>query len=417
MKELNFEKTMLGNGAPLYVMHMPHAHSVAAGIFVKGGTRDEIWPKEAGLAHALEHMSFQGTKNFPTSKDLSAYLEEIGGDHNAWTSSEGTFYHNRVPVSHKDRGFRVLAEMLREPLIPQDKIRIEMKNIIEEIRRANDDPDQFLGLLDQGFVYGSHPLGKNTLGTIESVSGFTQDNFLEFRRRYYRVHNYVFLVAGNITVEEAKQAFEEFFSSDKDEQSINVYEPAPLGTVLERKLVHKKDLEQVHICLSAPLGKGLEKTTRSIGTFSTMLSGGMSFPLFQEVRDKRGLCYEIHANVSRDSDVGEFSIVIGTDPKRYQEAVDVSLSLISQCKNDGALLKKAKDLVLGNLAMRFENTGGIIQTASHSTMINGYPKGYDELVQDINEITVQDVSSAVDQYLKPENIRQVLLVPKDLEVK
>ncbi|PIP50476.1 MAG: hypothetical protein COX12_01090, partial [Candidatus Brennerbacteria bacterium CG23_combo_of_CG06-09_8_20_14_all_44_41] len=326
---------------------------------------------------------------------MSAYLEEIGGYHNAWTSSEGTFYYSRVPVTHKDRGFKILGEMLNTPRVPKNKIPIEMKNIIEEIRRALDDPDHFLAILDQQFIYDDHPLGKNTLGTIESISKFTQNCFSEFRKHYYHPSNYTFITVGNITPNEALKEFETNFP-DKDAQLTHTRDFIPLTGKPERKFVYKKELEQVHIALSAPLGKGTEKSARSIQMFSAMLSGGMSFPLFQEVCDKRGLCYSIDAWTSRNSDVGEFSIVIGTDPKRFQEAIDVSLDLIRQCKTNESLLQKAKDLRLGSLAMKFESTAGILQSAAQGTMIDGQPKGYDELMKEIQEITIDDVTSAVD---------------------
>ncbi len=416
MRNLNFEKLITKTGVPLYVMNLPFAQSVAAGIFIKAGTREERWPTEAGLAHALEHMSFQGTKNFATSKDLSAYLEEVGGGHNAWTASEGTFYHNRMPIPYKERGFKILGEMLTMPTLPNDKIPIEMKNIVEEIHRAYDDPEHFLGILDQQFVYGNHPLGKLTLGTIESVSAFTQESFIEFRKRYYHPGNYTFFAVGNITSQQALQEFEKILF-EPDNIPMNDREVIPLSEKGERTFVYRKQLEQVHITLSAPLGKGTEKSALSASMFATMLNGGMSFPLFQEVRDKRGLCYSIYAGTSRDSDVGEFTIGIGTDPKRYQEAIDVSLQLVEQCSNDEALLKKAKDLRLGQLALRFEHPGQILRSAASSTMVNGCPKGYDDFVKEILDVTIEDVTTAVKTYLKPEQFRRVLLVPESLEMK
>jgi len=412
----NFQKLQTKTGIPVYVMPLPHAQSVAAGVFVKAGTRDEQWPEEAGLAHALEHMSFQGTKSFPTSKDVSAYLEEIGGYHNAWTSSEGTFYHNRVPVTHKDRAFISLGEILNEPLIPQEKIGTEMKNIIEELRMYMDNPDSFLSILNQKFLFGDHPLGKNELGTIEALSKFTRNHFLEFRKRYYHASNYTFIITGNITPDEALAGFETNFPQ-ADFQPANNRLLIPLVEKPDRTYVHKKELEQVHVALSAPIGQGKEKPARSIQIFTVMLSGGASFPLFQEVRDKRGLCYSIHAGTSRNSDVGEFSINIGTDPKRYQEAIDVSLDVVRESKNDEPLLAKAKDMMLGSLALQFEHTGGILESAAFSTLFDGQPKGYDELMKEIQEITIDDVTSAVDMYLKPEDMRKVLLVPNELEIK
>jgi predicted Zn-dependent peptidase len=185
----------------------------------------------------------------------------------------------------------------------------------------------------------------------------------------------------------------------------------------KREAVFKKDIDQVNIILTAAIGKSDEKSSKAIDLFTTMLSGGMSFPLFQEVRTKRGLCYDISAGAVRFSDVGNFSIYIGTDPGRYREAIGAAMGVISSSKEDKELLERAKQVELGRLALACENTGSVINMAASQIFQVGRPLGYKELEEEIKDIKISDISSAVDQYLKPENIRQVLLVPKNLEIK
>ncbi len=415
MKDLNFEKLITSTGVPLYVMYLPHSNTVASGVLVKAGTRDEIWPQEAGLAHALEHMVFQGTKNFATSEKLAAYIEETGGDIDAWTWKEGTFYWNRLPTKYKERSTFVLAEMINEALIPKEKIPIQMKSIVEEIRRAKDNPLRYLYELAEPFLYSRHPLSKMTLGTEESVLKFERKHFIEFKKRYYDPVNFIFIIAGSINAHSALELFEKNFPKKKI-ISENVREKLYLTDSKQRKLIHKKELEQVHILLVAPVGEANGKLTKAVSLFTTMISGGMSFPLFQEVRDKRGLCYAIGASVTKFSDVGKFDLYIGTNPKHYQEAIDVSLAVINENKNNELLLQKAKSVELGNLALQYENTGAIINIAAHDILEDKKPKGYSELQKEIESITIKDIEKAVDTYLKPEDIRQVLLVPKGLKI-
>ncbi|MEW5805730.1 MAG: pitrilysin family protein, partial [Patescibacteria group bacterium] len=355
MKNLNFEKLETSAGVPLYVMSLPHANTVAAGVLVKAGTRDEIWPKEAGLAHALEHMVFQGTKMFKNSKNVSAYIEEIGGVLNTWTWSECTFFWNRVPEKHKERSVILNAEEIKNCTIPESKIKTEMLNIVEEIRMRKDNPQSYVGKLADEFLYKEHPLGKDTLGTEESVKSFKKENFIEFRKRYYHPANYTFITAGKITPEEAVNLFNRHFP-EKSKKPANQRVPEKIIDNKKREAIYKKEIDQVNLILSAPLGSSNEKSSKAIDLFTTMLDGGMSFPLFQEVRDKRGLCYSISAGATRFSDVGNFYIYIGTDPKRYQEAIKISLAVIEKSKSNKTLLRKAKEVELGRLALKYENT-------------------------------------------------------------
>ena len=144
-RDLKYKVLTLSNGALLYVLRMPWVKTVGLGVHVNVGTREEIWPKQAGLAHAMEHMVFQGTEEFPDSKSLAEHIEVVGGMMNAYTGSEMTFFYNSLPSEEKERGFKVLSQQLRKALFRQDKIDIEMRNIIQEINRSNDNPSDFVG--------------------------------------------------------------------------------------------------------------------------------------------------------------------------------------------------------------------------------------------------------------------------------
>jgi len=166
MKNLKFEKLKTKSGTSLFILNLPHTNAIASGVLIKAGTRDEIWPKEAGLAHALEHMSFQATKKFKDSQEVSSYLEEIGGYLNAFTSQEGIFFHNVVPKEYFERAVISLNELVNNSLIPQDKIKIEMRNIAEEIKMYFDNPVSYINMEALVFIYGKLRLFKNVLGTM-----------------------------------------------------------------------------------------------------------------------------------------------------------------------------------------------------------------------------------------------------------
>ena len=413
--ELNFSETKAKSGVSLWTLSSSNYNSVALGVIVRCGTRDEIWPKEAGIAHALEHMHFQGTVNFPNSMKLTEHIEETGGRMDAMTNNERTFYFSRVPASYAERAVRVISEQIKNSVFPEEKIPIEMKNIVQEIRKRNDDPRGFLWRLSQKFIYNNHPASRDTLGGEESVLAFTKNDFLAFKKRYYYPSNYLFIAVGNITEAETLKLFNKYFS-DKSEINPNKRKNEKVAIRSTKQLIERKELDQLHISLDALIGEGGDKSSLYLEFFRDMISGGMSFPLFQEVRDKRGLCYSIGAAIVKRSDIGSFNIYIGTDPKRYKEAIDATFEVIEKSKFDANLLNKVKNLKLGQLMLSYENTQQIIMMAANDIFFSGAPRGFEEVKKEIEEVTIENVEESVKKYLNPEFIFTTMLAPKDFTV-
>ena len=408
--DLNFHKLETKSKSPLWIFPQPSANSVAFGVLIFAGTRDENWPKEAGIAHALEHMHFQGTKKFPSSAKLSGYIEEVGGRLNAWTWKEMTFYHVYLPAEYARRGVEILSQQIKASIFPEVKIGIEMKNIIQELRRRNDNPSSYIYRVSNELMYGDHPLGKDTLGTEESVSAFKRDDFFNFKNRYYNSNNMVFVAAGNIDDKNVTELFNEYFEFVPGEKNIRKSDELPPNS--SKLKIEKKDIEQVHLILSSTAGAAISQDASNLELFGYMLSGGMSFPLFQEVRDKRGLCYEIHGGLNKWSDVSNFNIYIGTDPKRYKEAVDATLEVIQESRSDKVLLERAKALRIGRLALNFENMSNVIGTAASDITFLGAPRGYKQIKSEIEKVTIGDIKKSVDRYLSKDEMFRAMLVPQ-----
>lgn len=410
--EHNFSKTITKSGASLWTLSSPNYNSVSIGVLVKCGTRDEIIPKEAGIAHALEHMHFQGTENFPNSLKISEYIEEVGGEINAWTHDEKTFYFARAPAEYAERAVQIVSEQVEKSIFPEEKIPIEMKNVIQEINRRNDNPQSYLWKIVSEFIYKDHPLSKDTLGSKESVLAFKRNDFINFKQRYYNPANYTFIAVGNILEAEALGLFDKYFIEQPNSRP-NIRKKEILSVQTVKQFIERRELDQLHVGLDALIGSGNDTSSLYLEFFSKMISGGMSFPLFQEVRDKRGLCYSIHSSISKESDFGSFDIHIGTDPKRYREAIDAALEVIDKSKTNGELLNKVKKLSIGHLLLAYEHTGDIIMKAERDITYLGHPRGFEETKKEIEEVSIDNIKQAVDQYLKPEQILTVLLAPKD----
>ncbi len=412
MRYVNFEKLETTSGMTIYLMDLPSTNTVAAGVLVKAGTRDEIWPEEAGLAHALEHMVFLGTEKFPESQSLNSFIEDVGGSGNAWTDRESMFFYHRVPAKEKERAFISLGEIMNHPLIPEKKVLVEAKNIIEEIKMYKDQPYDYLSEeLVLPIIFGRHPGSRTIAGNEKSVRSFRREDYLRFKEKFLHPANFSLIVAGNIDDDDALKLVEENFPEKKtkpeNQRKTEAAEPNPKSV-----FIYKKELNQTNLMLAAAISGSHERSTDALEMFSTMISGGSSFPLYQEIRDQHGLCYDINSGVDKMTDAGMFQIYIGTNPERYKQAIELTLEIIEKNKNNKELLERAKKISLGKLVMGFENTDQIINMAAADIIERGEPKNYKTLKQEIESVSIKEVEEAVNTFLTPDKIKQIILMPK-----
>lgn len=397
-------------GAPMFVVEMPNANTIATGILVKAGSRDEFWPEEAGLAHAFEHMVFRGNAKFPTSQAVTGYLEKIGGRINAQTNQEITFYHNIVPANHFGKAVDYLNELLTTPAFNPKDIGLEMQNIIEEIKRFNDNPMSLALDTSELTAYGDHPLANQPLGIAKVVTSFVQKDFNAWLEKFYHAGNFSFIVVGKISPNDALKAFNYHFTKPKRLPNTRL----PISSFKPKKklVIIKKDIKQTNIALAAPIAGADQRSTKALELFRAMLNGGMSFPLFQEVRRKRGLCYHVAAIVSPATDAGVFQFYVGTSPKKAQIALKTIFEVVKTNRANAELFEEAKELLKGRIALRNESPADILPKLALDIALEGKPKLIQETLEEIASITLDEVTAAVDKYLKPESFVQVFVAPK-----
>jgi predicted Zn-dependent peptidase len=396
---MKFEKVITNCGAPLYVFPMRHATSVAVGILTKVGTRDEK-PGEDGIAHAFEHMVFQGNERLPDSKSITGEIETIGGYLNAYTNQENTFHFRIVPEDALQLAVNSLGSLLNSPLIRDDDITKEMKNIVQEIKRANDNPAGYCGRIYSSLIYGDHPMGKDTLGTKESVLGFRRADFLHFRNRFYDPSNYTFIVVGKTTPLKAAKAFDRVFRASANYTKKNVRPIVPLPQRAYNRISKQRDIEQANVYLGTVTTTPTDPASSALDFYGTMIGGGMSFPLFQDVRDKLGLCYAIQGGHDQGSDCGTFDIYIGTEPARVQEAISaIHEVIIGSCTKE--LFEKARTNLIGEhqVASLSTSPAALIMRAAKKISLTGEPLSPEEIKRDIEVQTLRGVQDAVERHL------------------
>lgn len=389
--DAEYDKTVLDNGLHLLTAPMPHARSASAVIFMGVGSRYEA-SAESGLAHFIEHMLFKGTARRPTARDIAATIEGVGGLLNAVTSQETTVYWAKVAQPHLALALDLLVDVLRYSNFAPPEIEKERQVILEEIDSLFDAPGELIGLLIDQLLWDG-PLGWDIAGNKDTVSAFQRADLLAYLARHYAPGNVVISVAGNIdplAVREQTAAL----LGDWSPAPPASYESARDNQTTPRLKVHYKDTEQVHLCLGVH-GLSLAHPDRFIlGLLSTILGEGMSSRLFEELREKRGLAYDVHAYVDRFQDTGSAVVYAAVDPQRTVAAVEVILEELARLKDQPvpeAELTKARELTKGRLFLGLEDSRNVASWLGSQELLLGRIQSVDEVVAQVEAVTSADI--------------------------
>ncbi len=384
------EKYTLDNGMAVLLEPIEGVVSVSVGLWVKTGSRNET-NAELGYAHFIEHMLFKGTSNY-SAKDIARIVDRVGGQHNAATNREYTCYYINVVSDYLDLSIKLLADMYYNSLFDGSELEKEKNVILEEIRMYEDTPDELIHDVFMESMLYKHPLGHPILGTIESISDTDREKMLNFFRNNYVNENCIFAVAGNFNGDHARALIDEHLSKRLESRSVGHLLEAAEPQRIFRKHV-PRDLEQVHFCLGLEGLKRNDEERWVLFALSTILGGSMSSRLFQNIREKEGLCYSIYSFHSSYIDRGIFGIYCGTAPENYKRALDL---IITECRNmllhsvSDEELEDAKTFMKGNLALSLESTEVRMSQLAKNEMVHGRQYSYDEMVQKIRAITLDD---------------------------
>lgn len=320
--------TILPSGLRIVTDTVPSVESVALGVWVDVGTRDEDLAHN-GVAHMVEHMMFNGT---PTrnSQQIAESIERVGGQMNAYTSREITAYYIHLLKEDTELALDILSDMIQRPTFPDSEIEKERGVIVQEIGMTLDTPDDFVFDLYQNEAYPEQALGAPILGTADIIEGMKKETLFSYVSKFYTAKNLVISAAGNIQHDQFVSLVERYFSELEGGEQVD-HKPSRYqgGTILQ-----PKDLEQAHIVLGH---QGVEKKDPeyySVVLLSMIMGGGMASRLFQEVREKRGLAYSIYSSHTAYHDDGQFEIYAGTGPDKAEELISVLKDEIQKITNE-----------------------------------------------------------------------------------
>ncbi|MDP1792841.1 MAG: pitrilysin family protein [Acidimicrobiales bacterium] len=368
---------------------VPGARSVAFGAWVGVGSRDEA-DSLAGASHFLEHLLFKGTPT-RTTNDIAEAIDAMGGDMNAFTAREHTGFHVRCLSEDGPEALSILVDIMSTPLIAPEDVEIERGVIVEEILERDDEPSDWVHDLVLNAAFPEHPLGRDVLGTQETIGAMPRDAIAQFFSSHYGAANVVLAGAGAV---------------DHDDLVAAAQSLAPTGDAPARRApslmqdviaVDEQDTEQVHLCIGMPTMPLGHDDRYALAVIDQLLGGGLSSRLFQEVREKRGLAYSIYSYRSLFSDAGIFVISAGTAPAKVDETLDVIGDELKRLA-EGVTAREldiAKRHLVGAFHLGLEDTGARMASIASSQLSLGRVEEVDVAAERLRSVSTGEVERVV----------------------
>lgn len=380
----------LPNGLTIVTDRMEHLKTAALGIWVGAGARNEE-SGEHGISHLLEHMAFKGTRR-RNAVDIAREIEAVGGDLNASTSYETTGYYARVLGSDVPLALDILGDILTEPRFDQAELKREQSVILQEIGASNDSPEDVVFDLFLGRAFPDQPLGRPILGTPQSVRSFSPDSLRRYLAKHYRLPKMVVAAAGDVDHEAVVLEIAERLSKLPAEET----EPASAACYSGGPRLGRREMEQALVVLGLEGVSYLHPDYYAAHTFTNVLGGGAASRLFQEVREKRGLCYSIYAYHQPFFDTGLFAIQAGTDPADAQELMSVVVDQLADTVETAgeAEIARAKAMMKVGLLGVLESSAGRADQLARHMLAYGRVIPPDEIARKIDDVTVEQVRAA-----------------------
>jgi len=404
----NIQREVLPNGLTVITEQMQHIRSVSIGIWVKSGSRDEDahWN---GISHFIEHMVFKGTKH-RSAEDIARQVDSIGGNMDAFTAKECVCFNVKVLDEHLPIAMDVLSDLVLNPVFDTQDITRERGVILEEIKMDEDSPDYLVHEIFTQNFWKDHPLGKPILGTKETVKRFEREPVLGFYEQRFSPGNVIICAAGNLKHAEFVDLVNKHFHHMKPVKN-GFHSPQP--TIVPRIIMrNKKSLEQVQICVGVPSHPIAHARRHASYILNTLLGGGMSSRLFQNIRERQGLAYSIYSDLNPYRDTGCLSVYAGTSRESAGKVVQSIVSEFHKLKSERIPeeeLRRSKDQLKGSLMLSLESSTARMSNLARQEMYFDHFYTMDELLEKIESVTAEDLQTLANEFFCSESIAVTVL--------
>jgi predicted Zn-dependent peptidase len=389
--------TRLDCGLTVVTERMPDVRSVAVGFWVGTGSRDEV-DRLAGASHFLEHLLFKGTET-RSARSIAEAVDEVGGDMNAFTTKEYTAFYLRVLSDALDTGLDILSDIMWQPAFRPAEIEAERQVIVEEILMHGDEPDDLVHEVLASALWPGHALGRDVLGSEESIAGLTRDDIAAFHARHYRPGNMVLAAAGDLDPDAVVAGLERRFQGGTGGAA-----PGRVAPDLppERVAVLTRPTEQAHLTVGFRAFDRDDADRYALAVVDHVLGGGMSSRLFQEIREERGLAYSVYSYRSLYQETGCLVVYAGTAPTRAKEVLGRINEEIDSMIDAGISereLAMAKTHLRGSLSLALEDSGARMSRIGRSQLVHGTIPSLDQVDDQLSAVTIDDVARVIDRVL------------------
>jgi len=406
-----YAKTTLDNGLRIITSTMPHSHSVSIAFLIGTGSCYES-QQEAGISHFIEHLRFKGTQRRPTSKEISQDIEGVGGILNGSTDKEATIFWSKVVSSHFSTALDVLSDLLLNSRFDEIDIEREKHVVIEEINMNLDLPQRKVNVLIDELLWPEQALGKEVAGTKKTVSSINHEHILTYVAQHYVPNNTVVSIAGNIEHDEAVAHIEPLLRKWSARKLPGSYISDAKQTA-PRLRTESKNGEQTHLCLGVHGFSRSHPQRFALGLLNTIFGGGMSSRLFTEIREHKGLAYDIHSYVEHFLNSGSFITYAGVDPGKTEIAIEAILEELSKLKQGITPneLNKAKELSKGRLQLYLEDSRSVALWLGGQELLMNHILDIDDITSIVDAITTTDLNQIAGELLSSEGLNLAIVGP------
>ncbi len=406
-----YKKTRLNNGLRIVTHRMPDMKSVALGLWIKAGGRYETLNNK-GVSHYLEHLLFKGTKLY-SCRRIKESIEGVGGSLNGFTSEELSCYLAKLPSRHLDMALGILADMVMHPLLAQEDIDKERTVILEELKMYKDLPQSYVyDLLDE-LLWPGQPLGMSIIGSFKSINRLNREDLNNYKIGYYTPPNIVVSAAGLLEHDKFVGKVKDIFCHLKDTKQ-NAFAKVKEDQARPKLNILDKDTEQTHLALGFHGLKRDHPLRHAFGLLHIILGANMSSRLFNEVREKRGLAYEIGTHIKRFQDTGAFIVHAGIDNRKVDEAIKLILEELVKIKDNLVTedeFKRAKEFYSGQLTLALEDTLDHMLWIGEATSCLDRTYTLNEIVKELTLVKRQDLRTVARHVLKEKSLNLALIGP------
>ncbi|OGJ53920.1 hypothetical protein A3D11_00690 [Candidatus Peribacteria bacterium RIFCSPHIGHO2_02_FULL_49_16] len=406
---MSFSLSRLTSGLPILTAPSDGTASVTVLVFIGAGSRYEK-EEERGMSHFLEHMFFKGGKKYTNTKEVSAAIDGVGGEFNAFTAKEYAGYYVKIAAEHVELACDVLSDMLLHASFPSKEIDKERGVIIEEERMYQDTPMYRVAWDFEELIFGNHPLGWDTIGTEKVIMSVKQEDFQKHKNALYTPDNAVVTFAGKIHETRAMELGQRFFGDLSGEKKTKFLPFKNFNT--EKTFLREKATEQSHLVLGVPGVPSLSEEHFAQKLLSIILGGNMSSRMFLNIREAKGLCYYISTDTDSYLDAGALTTGAGVDQSRLEEAIKLIIHEYLVCAKDGITkeeLLRAKEYLKGKITLNLEDSEERAHFYGKQQLLLPKIRTVEDYFTEVDRVTKEEVDALAKRILVPEELRLAVI--------